>query len=169
MECRIYTESLTALMDGELPGEEAGAIRAHLLVCPSCDAEYRSLLFSYELVSKTRLIESRPAAWTVIESRIRAPQESRTVLRSLFFPNIWLPIAAIAGLILFTSFVFLFVPSDSHSVAMRQVLENYIQERDRDLVSKGVLTSGVGSVRTVHYNPFRDAKSKPKSNPFRAE
>jgi hypothetical protein len=157
-------------MDGELAGEEASTIRAHFLVCPNCDAEYRSLRYSYELVGKARLIDSGPTAWSLIESRIRTPQERPSFLRTWLFPNIWVPITAIAGLILFTSFLFLFVPSDNHSVAMRQVLKNYIQERDREFGGKGVLTSqGFGAVRTVHYNPFREADPKPKGNPFKAE
>ncbi|RPJ60971.1 MAG: hypothetical protein EHM23_08565 [Acidobacteria bacterium] len=170
MECRIYTESLTALMDGELPNEEASTIRAHLLVCRSCDAEYRSLLYTYELVGKAQLIDSQPAAWSLIERRIRTPKENRSFLRSLLFPNIWLPVTAIAALILFTSFLFLLVPSDNRSVALQQVLKNYIQERDREFSTKGVLNNqGVGTVRTVHYNPFRDASPVPKDNPFKAE
>jgi len=157
-------------MDGELAGEEAGAIRAHLLVCRSCDAEYRSLRYSYELVGKAQLIDSRPTAWTFIESRIRTPKEDRGFLRRFLFPNIWAPISALAGLILFTSFLFLFVPSDNHSVAMREALNKYIQERDREFGSKGVLsTQGVGTVRTVHYNPFRETVPAPKGNPFKAE
>lgn len=169
MECRIYTESLTALMDGELASEEAGTIRAHLLVCRSCDAEYRSLLYSYELVGKAQLIDSRPTAWKVIESRIRTPKENRGFLRNWLFPNVWVPVTAIAGLILFASVLFLFVPSEDHSLAMRQVLQNYVQERDREFGRKGVLNQGVGTVRTVQYNPFRDADPKPKGNPFKVE
>ncbi len=169
MECRIYTESLTAFIDGELAGEEASTIRAHLLVCPSCDAEYRSLFYSYELVGKARLIDSRATTWAVIENRIRTPKEDRSLLHWLF-PNVWVPVTAIAGLILFTSLLFLFVPSDNHSVAMRQVLDKYVQERDREFGSKGIMTSqGVLTLQSVQYNPFRDADPKPKGNPFKAE
>jgi len=158
-------------MDGELAGEEVSTIRAHLLVCRSCDAEYRSLLYSYELVGKAQLIDSQPSAWTVIESRIRTPKEDRGFLRRFFFPNIWVPITAVAALVLFTSFLFLFVPSsDNHSVAMRQLLNKYVQERDQEFGRKGVLsTQGVGAVRTVQYNPFRETVPTPKGNPFKAE
>ncbi len=170
MACRIYTESLTALMDGELADEEASTIRAHLLVCPSCDAEYQSLRYSHDLVGKARLIDYQPAAWTLIESRIRTPRENRSFFRTLFFPNIWLPISAVAALILFTSFLFLFVPSDNHSIAMRQALNKYVQERDREFQSKAALAKqGVGSVRPIHYNPFADTDSKRKGNPFKSE
>jgi len=170
MECRIYTESLTALMDGELAGEEASTIRAHLLVCPNCDAEYRSLLYTYELVGRARLIDSRATTWAMIENRIRTPRENRSLIRTWLFPNVWLPITAIAGLILFTSLLFLFVPSDNHSVALRQVLNKYVQERDREFGSKGIMTSqGVLTVQSVQYNPFRDTDPKPKGNPFKAE
>jgi len=157
-------------MDGELPGEEASAIRAHLLVCRSCDAEYRSLLFSYDLVGKTRMIDSQPAAWSLIESRIRTPQEKRGFLRTFLFPNIWVPVTALAGLIVITSFLFLFVPSENRSVAMRQILNKYAQERDREFETKGAFTrQGVGTVRVIHYNPFSDKDSKRKGNPFKAE
>jgi anti-sigma factor RsiW len=170
MECRIYTESLTALMDGELASEEASTVRAHLLNCPTCDAEYRSLLYSYELVSKARLVDFRATSWSVIENRIRAPRESRRFVRTWIFPNVWLPITAIAALILFISLLFLYVPSDSHSVAMRQVLNQYVQERDKEFGSKGIMTSqGVLTVRAIQYNPFRDTDRKPKGNPFKAE
>lgn len=170
MECRIYTESLTALMDGELAAEEAATIRAHLTVCKSCDAEYSSLRYSYNLVGRARLIDSQPTAWTLIESRIRTTKRKPGFLRNLLFPNIWVPIGAVAALILFTSFLFLFVPSENHSVAMHQALTKYVQERNRELHSKGALAGqGVGAVRQVHYNPFREDDPTLKGNPFKAE
>jgi len=150
-------------MDGELPPDDTKTIRAHLLVCRSCDAEYRSLLFSYNLVGNIQLIDSQPAAWTVIENRIRTAREKRGFLRRLLFPNIWVPVGALGTLVLVAASVFWFIPSQNKSdtQAMQQILRSYIQERNREF--------GDGAVRVVNYNPFRDNNRRPKGNPFKTE
>ncbi len=149
-------------MDGELDSEDAKRIQAHVLACKSCNAEYQSLLFAYNLVAHVRLIESPPRAWAGIESRIRTAPPKRGILRNLLFPNVWVPVGALAALVLATGSLLWVGSSDdrSQSRAMQQVLRTYIQERDRAFG---------GNVHAVNYNPFRDNTRRPKDNPFKAE
>ena len=53
-------EELTALLDGELSEEEAGAVRAHVDGCTDCAAELRSLAEVRELVRQLPALELPP-------------------------------------------------------------------------------------------------------------
>jgi hypothetical protein len=171
MECRIYTDALTALIDRELSREEADIIQRHLVVCRSCDNEYRSLLYSFELTEHIRQLESQAELWNRIESRLRPNEEKRGSFFSSLFPKLWLPVGALSALVLFTASLLWFMPSRDHSEEMRQLLNTYLQEREREFAEKGIHVQGQGpqSIRLVQYNPFRENDSRPKGNPFKTE
>ena len=38
LACREFVDLITAYLEGALPESEAEAVRAHLAVCPGCDA-----------------------------------------------------------------------------------------------------------------------------------
>jgi hypothetical protein len=175
MECRIYIESLTALMDNELPQEEVSIIQRHLVVCESCNQEYRSLLYSNRLVEHLRQLDSKAELWNQIESRLRSPEEKRGffsfVFPSFVFPKLWLPVGALGALVFFTASLLWFGASHNRSEEMHQLLRNYMQEREREFAEKGVQIQGQGAqgVRLVQYNPFSENVPRPNGNPFKAE
>jgi hypothetical protein len=162
-------------MDGELTVEEAGRIERHLESCHTCNAEYESLLYAYELVSAARQLDSSPASWRDIQTRLQAASDHRSWLSRLLLPHVWLPAGAVGILALAVGSVFWYLPYHNQrdrSVEMRQVLHKYMQERELDLQRKGVIlrdTNGARTLSFVQYNPFRNPDRRPGGNPFKAE
>jgi len=93
-ECRACANGLTALMDNELPPEEALALEAHLRDCPSCRHEYESLLFSYQLTSRMPEIEVNPNLWAEIRSNLSSETLTyrwKLYIYRLLFSRPWVP------------------------------------------------------------------------------
>ena len=170
MECRAYTESLTALMDGELTLEERDQIKSHLDACKTCNDEYQSLFYSYNLVNAVKQLDFSSESWQAIEERIQVP--ARASWWPTLFPSFWIPAASIGALVLVVGSLFWFLPQQSRSDEMQQALQSYMQQREQDLRLKGVLVqdgSGGARMHFIQYNPFRDPNRRQGGNPFKAE
>jgi hypothetical protein len=72
--CLPYDEDLSALLDGELPGERAAALRAHSATCPRCAAELEALRRANErLRSALRApVPEEDVRIARVEARLRA-------------------------------------------------------------------------------------------------
>jgi anti-sigma factor RsiW len=70
--CEPTRAALSAYIDGEIPPVEAEAIADHLTSCPSCSAEYHSML---ETIGTLRSELTRFTAPDVLRARIRAAVE----------------------------------------------------------------------------------------------
>ncbi len=168
MACRIYTESLTALMDGELSPKEETAIRTHLSGCPSCRAEFQSLDYSYKLIDHMHEIEFEPASWPQIQARLATTSRS-SFFSKLKFPGLWIPIGAVGALLLVATSLMMQYPEDQ-TTRTRQAFQSFMQQRQQDMISRGLIQpTDQGSPIFVHYNPFADPTRRPKGNPFRSE
>jgi len=157
-------------MDEELTSEDAKTLQDHLAVCERCNLEYRSLLYSYNLVAQLSPIESRSDCWENIRTRIQSARETRGFFSRFLFPNLWVPVGAVGVLVLFTASLLWFIPGSDRSRDMHQLMNNYIQERNQEFAKKGIRVdrAGVG-MRLVTYNPFRESDPSSKGNPFKAE
>ena len=81
MNCADVQERLSAYHDGELPGDVAAQIAAHLANCPACATE----LESFESLSALTRKLTDPAApkqlWTKLEARLDQDAEARTPIK----------------------------------------------------------------------------------------
>ncbi len=68
MRCDECTDALGPYVDGELPPEEAEAVRAHLASCPQCAAEHEAMI---ELSRRLKGGLERSSAPDVLKARIR--------------------------------------------------------------------------------------------------
>ncbi len=168
MACRIYTESLTALMDGELAPKEEAAIRTHLSGCPTCHEEFESLRYSYTLVDQVHELEFEPNSWPQVQRRMASSSRGSFFSR-LKLPGLWIPIGAFGALLLLATSLMMYFPEDSTS-RTRQAFQSYMMERQRDMVKRGLVRhSDRGNSVFVQYNPFAEPSATPKGNPFRSE
>ena len=103
-ECRTHFESLSALLDGELDGEEKAALEAHLNHCPSCLEELQSLKSSLEIFEgNLPRLPLGDQIWHEIQAeiqgdlgiRVPAPSPPAPAPR---WPYRWIPLTAVAGL-----------------------------------------------------------------------
>ena len=70
MNCRKVNSLLSAYIDSELTGTEQLQIRDHLRRCESCSAEYESLLYTKQMISRAALKVPRPSLEEEILQRI---------------------------------------------------------------------------------------------------
>ncbi len=125
MDCPEVGARLFRMMDGELPKEEAGRIRAHLEVCPACAREMRLLMLPRQIAGVFPILEPSPYFY----QRLRASLKSEE--RSFGFWQIVMglsrqvvPALAAVTLILLTAFVYLQVVAPQAD--LRQVYEGMI-------------------------------------------
>lgn len=71
MSCRRAASLISALIDGELCGNEALRVRDHLERCECCRREYESLLQTKRLLSSLKPVEPRPEFEREIVIRVR--------------------------------------------------------------------------------------------------
>ncbi len=169
MECRTYSDSLTALMDAELSRDQAQEVESHLTECAKCHEEYQSLLDSQQLVERIRPLQLNPDLWTRIHSEITdvRTQESSWLLdlRS-FFGVHWMPVAAGTLGVAFLSLFFVY----ERNMEMERALQAYLQEREQlELVEVSLSrdTSSPG-LQPGYPNPFM-VNFTPRGNPFKVE
>jgi anti-sigma factor RsiW len=68
MTCAQCRELLDAYVDGELPSEEAAAVREHIASCPECANEHASLVATSRRIGETLVKYQAP---DVLKARIR--------------------------------------------------------------------------------------------------
>lgn len=163
MECRTYSENLSALIDGELSSPERESLSEHLKICQACQAEYDSLLYAFQAVERFAEDPLQAPAWGPILDRISAPKASWGDLRWLFQPR-WA--GGLAVLLLALS-----VPIYWNSAHQRAVLEQqlavYVHQRDEtEAIHRGIIKAE--PVGWVTHNPFRKLVSE-TGNPFSVE
>lgn len=161
MECRTCSESLSALLDGEVSHAEAEPLESHLHECTRCFQEYESLLYSYDLVDRltTTLTDPRPALWESIHSEI-APRQTGRHDSWLPFKIHWLPLAGALGIIslgaISASLFFVETPNSE----LKHSFQRYLQERE---------SRQEEAMQSASRNPFRTHEHDLEGNPFRSE
>lgn len=104
-ECEAVRESLTGLLDGELPGDQREHVLAHLGRCPTCAEQHDRLQRGWRAMTLLPEIEL-PAALVVLPGL--TAQVARAGRRPLALPRI----AVAAALILSTALVIGFLLRD---------------------------------------------------------
>jgi hypothetical protein len=73
MKCDDCVNLLEAYVDGEVGEHESERVRAHLMMCSSCETEFEALTAESELYARyDRELQISPAAWSGISARIAA-------------------------------------------------------------------------------------------------
>lgn len=166
-ECRTHYESLSALLDGELAGEELMAVEAHLEGCPSCMSEFRSLKASFEIVEKNLPVLGVEArVWREIEAEINADLGVRQTVPTPEKPRPsrilrWIPVGAGFGLALYLG-ILQFLPSSEINPEVLREFNSFIQSREN------VRSSASSQDLDWDANPFRESYEL-DSNPFAVE
>lgn len=174
MECQSCTESLTALMDGELNAEEESCIKNHLSECSYCRQEFASLNMAREWTARLNTLEPSPQMWSAIRSRIEpAPLKPIPLLSRLaeFLSRRWMPVTAtavLASMLLLGTFT---LPENRREAELQEMFNLYMEQREKVTVrtvtfspaSSGVDSHGRG------INPFIEPISHRNDNPFSRE
>ncbi len=169
-ECRACANGLTALMDNELPPEEALALEAHLRDCPSCRHEYESLLFSYQLTSRMPEIEVNPNLWAEIRSNLSSETLTsrwKLYIYRLLFSRPWVPATAALGTAVVVLFLLVGPPEDNSDT---KEFSAFVQQREILFRrNEGILFQG-GSFNRYEprRNPFVRQVQYVGQNPFRS-
>ncbi|MGH9338593.1 MAG: anti-sigma factor family protein [Acidobacteriota bacterium] len=171
MECRTWSEALTAYMDQELPQEQVQQIEKHLDSCPECDGEYRSLFYSYEVLNRFASgIELNPGLWTRIESKIVSKPKAELFfdLRSLFSIR-WVPLAVAAALAVGFAVPFFWNSDQSLNVEAR--FNSWVESREQiERRHYQMMTvSHDAKLDEVFPNPFARQTFDAQNNPFSPE
>jgi anti-sigma factor (TIGR02949 family) len=75
MDCNRITDHLSPLVDGELEGEHAENVRAHLAECPRCNKSYHDRLHVKHILSTKLFLEKAPPSLrTAILDRLETPR-----------------------------------------------------------------------------------------------
>lgn len=170
IECRNCTDALTALMDNELTADEVSALQNHLSQCTSCNEEYESLLYTYELANRIPEVEVSPDLWLEIRSSLvsgsplsRWPQS----LYRLLLERPWVPATATLATLGIALFLMFGIPTEnpkheefSTFVQQREILF----KRDRKVLFQGGNLNRLDTRR----NPFMREVQYTGQNPFRS-
>ena len=170
MDCRACTDSLTALIDGELSAGQKKEVEDHFSQCGRCHEEYQSLLDSYQWVDQLSSLEPTPALWGKIHSEIIDLSTGTPpwlfALQS-FFTTRWVPIAAGTLGIVILSALFL----SQRNLETQQAFQAYLQHREQIefLHVRHSHNEGMREVTAVLPNPFVVSVSSDQRNPFALE
>lgn len=168
MECRACSETLTAFLDGELTPHEQNLLERHLEECASCQREYESFLYSYELVDKVGAVDIDAALWNRIHSQIILPPARVFSFPALFAGN-WLRVAATAAAAVTISVGALwYYPSVAQERETERMFQSYVQQRESAEVSHTAIlkTQGSAAWHAIYANPFTDHNHGTLRNPF---
>lgn len=161
MVCQGCTESLTALMDRELPPDVQAELEAHLKSCPACRAEQESFSASHGLPAQLPELDPPDRIWRAIEAdlagdvqrlRRRAVQPRPSGLRRLL-PKFWLPATAAAGIV---GGFLLFQAYEADSRRIEAEFTTYIQQREQRSTQN----------QSILFDPARYQRYQPERNPF---
>ena len=165
MECQACCSQLTALMDFELPPEQAREIESHLASCSDCQAEHESLRFADNLIDQLPAADLSLPPWSPIQAKVvPAAAEIETFRWELFSPGNWAPIGA-AALALVFSFGLL-IPTSMERLKLARALEEYVDQRRAE---EALLETAWGLVDERDLpNPF-SLDERRSINPFLTE
>ena len=162
MECQACSSQLTALMDFELPPEQAREIEGHLASCSDCQAEWESLRFADNLIEQLPAADLSLPPWSSIQVRVFPAAAGIETFRWDFSPGMWAPVGA-AALALVFSFGLL-IPTGTERLKLSRALGEYVDQRQAE---EALLETAWGDERDLP-NPFRLVEAKP-INPFLTE
>ena len=165
MGCQARCSQFTALMDLELPPDQAREIESHLASCRDCQAEYESLRLAANLIDQLPAANLSLPPWSSIQARVlpAAPQ-IKTFRWDFFSPGNWAPVGA-ATLALAFSFGLL-IPTSMERLKLSRALEEYVQQRRAE---ETLLETARGLVDGRDLpNPF-SLDEAPRMNPFLME
>ncbi|MBI4445456.1 MAG: zf-HC2 domain-containing protein [Acidobacteria bacterium] len=150
MACRVYSDNLTAFLDGELSRDEKVQLQKHLEDCSACSEEYQSLAVSCELIEQLRELEPSAQLWHRIAQATAAKPGARFAINRRAFK--WMrwaaPITAAAGLFWGT-----FSILDERNIENK--FNTFLKERNQAELSHSQFA-----------NPFTDHKHEWHKNPF---
>lgn len=176
MECGTCTGNLTAFADDELSLDEKSDVSLHLQDCKDCNSEYRSLLYSQQLVDDSLVDLDLPAGlWSRIAGDIQPvrPPAAAKSARTSFWPSWSVPFrpAAFAGLAIVGAIVVLgglVLNTRPADYEVRQGLDAYVKEaekREQVLREKGLFS--LNKAGFFQNNPFcDDERHEQVDNPF---
>ncbi|UCF35671.1 MAG: zf-HC2 domain-containing protein [Acidobacteriota bacterium] len=163
MECRICSDAMTALLDDELSSSEANSVKDHLHSCSTCQQEFQSLSFAYQLTGQLGELEVAPDLWDRITPRL--PSRSFFGQFWSLFRRPW--VQATVGALVLAAFlsVFLWVPGQDQA---EKEFAEFIQQRERiSAETQSLLFSNAGvEVNRARSNPFVKPVSFSTRNPF---
>ena len=165
MECQICCSQLTALLDSELPPEQAREIESHLGSCPDCQVEYGALRRAATLIDQLPPANLLLPPWSSIQTRILpAAQKIETFRWNWFSPEKWAPAGAAVLALLFS--LGLLIPAGMEKLELSRALEEYVHQRRAEEV---LLKTAWGLVDQRDFpNPFSLGEAQ-RSNPFLME
>lgn len=88
MSCEDFLVPLNALLDGELPPDQAAPLALHLAACPACARTLAELAELRAGLAEILPEEEAPAALQERIAALLTPEESRVIP---FRPRVWLP------------------------------------------------------------------------------
>jgi len=176
MDCLKCLEDLTPYLDDELDDKSRDRVEKHINLCHSCDAEFRSLSVSYNLVDEAlEAVEIRPELWDRVAADLpwdrtwkdRRPGWRSSLAALLQFPGrTWA--ASFTAVALLATIAFFWPVSQKTNAeieGLRRQLNVMVEEMDRqDTLRHRTQTDpgrdGYGS------NPFAPQHVSLDSNPF---
>ena len=128
MECQACCSQLTALMDSELPAEQAGEIENHLASCAHCQSEYGSLQRAAALIDQLPDSDLPLPPWSSIQASVLpAAREIETFPWDWLSPQNWAPAGAAALALLLS--LGLLIPASMERSELSQALQDYVHQR----------------------------------------
>lgn len=171
MDCARCAEDLTAFLDDELNTAESDQIRSHLSECAACAGELRSLQEAADFVrSHERNLEVRPETWRLIQARISARPESKSLFDFLA-PYRW-RLATAAIVIVAAAALGVFEYRQVQRRNLDRYISQYVQSRQVHRPSPPVFADfDISPINgdSHPYNPFAELKDTLTENPFRLE
>ncbi len=161
MDCKQYSENLTAFLDGELSPSDTKEIQSHLLACASCSEELRSLRSAADFIeSHHRNLIPQPGSWNLVRARITETNAAREPHISIFHRFRW----AMVMMALVAIFAFGYT---QYQQTQRRSLDRYISQYM--LQRESQIDRQSPAVDPYEGNPFMEAKATVIGNPFLSE
>jgi hypothetical protein len=135
MNCQIYTENLTAYLDGELSRRETEELESHLEVCSRCAQERNSMEEAFLFIdnSLSQPLKPAPEIWGHIRSRISEPAVHAPLpgFLQIFQTSRWAPMAAaVAAALIIGLGLWGYVHHRETDPDLNQYMTQYIEARE---------------------------------------
>ena len=128
MGCQDRCSQFTALMDFELPPDQARDIESHLASCSDCQAEYESLRLAANLIDQLPAANLSLPPWSSIQARVLpAAPEIEPFRWDFFSPGNWAPVGAAVLALVFS--LGLLIPTSMERLKLSRALEEYVHQR----------------------------------------
>jgi anti-sigma factor RsiW len=128
MACELWTEKLDAYLDGELPSDDARALREHLRGCSNCAAE------SVARLQQKRGVQAAGQRFTPDAAFRARIQKGITARKQSPWSRHWLPFAAATAAAVLIAGVFLFTVERERR-SERQLMSELVDQHVTTLAS----------------------------------